>query len=319
MANKESNIKQWLIPVLKLSVALGLIWWLVDSGKFDLQSMAKINRPEVWFVGMTLFVGTLLFNTKRWQMLLRLENIDITYRETFALSIIGIFFNFVIPGGVGGDVVKGGYLMQSYKNKKMFIGWSLFVDRAFGMLALMIFSGLAGLLFYNQLEGEIKFSIYSLSILILLGIGSFFAFVIFSPKQKMEDLLFRHPMVEKIFYPLYFFFKKPKAIALPMALSFLSQSCTISIPFILSIFLGVDIPWWAFAILVPFGMLAIIVPIAPAGLGVGQMAFYYLFEKVVQEGEFAVLAITFLQVSQFIIGLLGGVVFVLYKKGEKSG
>ena len=29
----------------------------------------------------------------------------------------------------------------------------------------------------------------------------------------------------------------------------------------------------------PFGFLATVLPISPAGVGVGQMAFYYLFEK----------------------------------------
>lgn len=317
MVIKKLNWKQWLMPVIKLTVAAALITWLVQSGKFDLESLKKINHPLIWLMGCGLFFTTLMVNAKRWQWLLNIENVSVGYLELLKLSLIGIFFNFVMPGGVGGDVIKAGYLIKAKPEKKWFIGWSVFVDRFLGMLALLVYSGIAGVLFYKELKGEIQYTIYSLSILILFGFVVGVGILIFIPKGALEKLLLSHPLLKKTIHPLYFFLKRPKKMILPFLISFLGQGSMIVLSYMLARFLGLDIPVWIFLLLFPFGFLATVVPISPAGLGVGQAAFYFLFEETIGEGEFGVLVVSFFQAVQFLVGLSGGLLFVLYKKKEE--
>ena len=305
------------MPVIKLSVAAALITWLVQSGKIDFEALKKINQPLVWLMGCCLFFCTLMINAKRWQWLLRMENVSVSFLESLRLSLIGIFFNFAMPGGVGGDVVKAGYLIKSKSEKKWFIGWSVFVDRVLGLLALFVYSGVAGVLFYKELKGELQYTIYSLSILILMGFVAGISILIFSPKAAIERLFLSHPLLAKTLHPLYFFLRKPKGMIFPFLISFFGQGIMMAIAFLLASFLGLDIPFWVFLLLFPFGFLATVVPISPAGLGVGQAAFYYLFETVVGQGAFGILAISFFQAVQFLVGLLGGILFVLYKKKEE--
>ena len=48
----------------------------------------------------------------RWQLLLRVQGIALSWTRVFMLLLIGVFFNFIIPGGTGGDVVKIFYLLK---------------------------------------------------------------------------------------------------------------------------------------------------------------------------------------------------------------
>jgi glycosyltransferase 2 family protein len=316
MANKQSLLRQWLLPFVKLLLAALLIFWLVKSGRFDLDSLAKISSPIIWFLGVLLFFVVAAVNSYRWLLLLKLENVEISFLKSFKLSLIGIFFNFFMPGGVGGDVIKGGYLIreESNKDKKWFIGWSLFVDRVFGMLALLVYSSIAGLLFHNHLQEPLNFSFYSLSLLIFIGFISLILIIVFIPKKKINYYLSSHPLTHKTLLPLFFFIERPKSLPIPFLLSLLSQGVVISMGILLALELQVDLPLWTILLVFPFGFLATVVPLSPAGIGVGQAAFFYLFDKVAGQGEFGVLAITFFQVVQFLVGLFGGLLFVLYNK-----
>ena len=304
------------MPVIKLALAGGLIYWLVQSGKFNLEELKKINSLTVWGSGILMFMMVLLVNTKRWQTLLSFESIQISYKEAFRLSIMGIFFNFFMPGGVGGDVVKAGYLMGQVGQKKWFIGWSILVDRVLGLLALMLYSGITGLLFYKQLPETYQMAFFTLSLLIVVGFLVLVAFLIVSPKNRIDQLLKSHPLAEKVLHPLFYFFSQPRKIVLPFALSFVSQGIVISMGIFLLTYLNAGLPPWMILLIFPFGFMATVLPISPAGLGVGQAAFYYLFKEIANNGEYGVLVITFFQAVQFLIGLLGGLVFVLYKKQE---
>ncbi len=317
MVSKEKSWKQWLTPIFKVSLAGALIIWLVQSGRFDLEELKKISSPFIWLMGVLLFYGVLLINTKRWQILLSFESISVSFSKAFRLSLIGIFFNFFMPGGVGGDVVKAGFLIREVGQKKWFIGWSILVDRIFGLLALMLYSGVSGLLFYDKLPEKLQMSVYTISLLIVLGFVAMVLVLLFSPKSYIEGLLKSHPILEKVLLPLFYFFQRPQKIILPFLLSLMGQGVVIGIGIYIGVVTGVSLPWWQILLIFPFGFLATILPISPAGIGVGQAAFYYLFKEVNGNGEFGVLIITFYQAVQFLVGLLGGLFFVLYKKEEE--
>ncbi len=304
------------MPILKVALAGSLIYWLIASGRFDLNALKKISDLQVWVTGVLMFLFVLVVNSKRWQVLLRFEDVQVPYMQVFRLSLMGIFFNFFMPGGVGGDVIKAGYLMRDQKSKRVFIGWSILIDRIFGLLALLLYSGLTGVIFYSQLQPSLQASFLSLSVMILIGFVFLIAFLILSPKDKIGVLLRSHPLLEKVLHPLFFFFQRPQKVILPFFLSLISQGTVIGLGVFLIFYLKMDFPIWVLMLIFPFGFLATILPISPAGVGVGQAAFLYLFDKVAGNGEFGVLVITFFQAVQFLVGLLGGLLFVLYKKKE---
>lgn len=74
----------------------------------------------------------------RWQWLLRIQGIHLSWARVFLLTLIGVFFNFCIPGGTGGDVVKIFYLLKETPGKRALALLSVLVDRILGLLGLAL-------------------------------------------------------------------------------------------------------------------------------------------------------------------------------------
>ena len=313
MTDKKWIIKQWGISTVKLFVAVVLIVWLIRSGRFDIKVLHELKSLWVWVCGVILFLGVLAINSRRWQLLLRFQGIFISYGRAFFLSLIGLFFNFFIPGGgVGGDLVKAGYLIRDYKTKKWFIGWSILVDRSLGVFALLFYSALTGLFFFRQLESDLQSYFFFLSLGIFSGLFCFIILV-FLPKTKINHFLRSYSMTEKILLPFFFFFQKPKTMMTPFLLSLLSQALLMSMGVLLIFLLDNGLSPWMIFLIFPLGFLTTVLPVSPAGLGVGQAAFYYLFSKIIGDGDFGILTITFIQAVQFLVALIGGFLFVVYR------
>src|ERR1051325_234689 len=112
---------------------------MVYGGKLDLRDVAGSFRrwPDLLVVAL-FYYGCVVLTCLRWHILLRAEEISIRFRDTFALTMIGLLFNTLIPSSVGGDVVKGYYLTTYAGGKKTRALTTMIIDRGLGMLALLI-------------------------------------------------------------------------------------------------------------------------------------------------------------------------------------
>ena len=61
----------------------------------------------------------------------------------FLLGFIGNVFNLVIPGAVGGDLIKAAYLVRMDINRTQAVA-SMVIDRILGLLGLFLLAGVAG-------------------------------------------------------------------------------------------------------------------------------------------------------------------------------
>ena len=76
------------------------------------------NANASWLLlGFVMYGLVELVAGWRWRMLLRVQGIDLGWFRIFSLLLIGVFFNFFIPGGTGGDVVKIYYLLKETPGK----------------------------------------------------------------------------------------------------------------------------------------------------------------------------------------------------------
>ena len=94
----KKGAKHLLNSTLKFLVAVLLIYWLVQSGRFDLESVQKSLSPEYLAIFLFLVFLNLSFNTIRWQEILKAFEVRFSFLEAFRLGLIGIFFNYAMPG-----------------------------------------------------------------------------------------------------------------------------------------------------------------------------------------------------------------------------
>src|SRR5215217_7423435 len=103
---------------------------------------AALGRADpVWLLAGFLVYGVIeILAAVRWRWLLLVQGIELGWARLFALIFIGIFFNFFIPGGTGGDVVKIFYLLKETPGQRGPALLSVFVDRVIGVVTLALFA-----------------------------------------------------------------------------------------------------------------------------------------------------------------------------------
>ena len=109
---KMVHIRTGVKTTFKLGLAFGLVAWLVSRGSLDLSQLLREVRWFHFLGGIVICLVMLGLNNWRWFLLLRKQGIDMSFSQVFRLTMIGQFFNYMVPGGVGGDVVKGYYLVR---------------------------------------------------------------------------------------------------------------------------------------------------------------------------------------------------------------
>lgn len=319
------SFKNAAFSLLKLLVAVGLIYWLVQRGSLDLKGLISTLKPIHLVIILILGTISLFLNNFRWQLLLRAQNFDVTTKDTLPLTYIGLFFNYAMPGGVGGDVVKGYYLVKEQKERKMAAATSILMDRLIGFYGMTCLALVA--LTFNLKVLSQRPQLQSLATAIIAVFLSFSIIfcVAFSRRvhgHRFFDYIFAKlpggALLQRFYTVIHSYRQDLKTLWLALLLSLASQVITI----FLFIFAGTiihaePISWQAYTMVVPLGLIAMALPLAPAGLGVGQAAFLVLFTwNLGYESTVGPAVITIYQLSFFLLGLIGA--FLYFRRGYAS-
>jgi uncharacterized protein (TIRG00374 family) len=172
----EILYKKEISLVFKISIAIFIIWYLFKSGMLRGESFIRIfkisNLPFILLSAVIYFIVQILL-TKRLVLLLRTVNFPLRFFKGFKLIMIGNFFNIVIPGMVGGDLVKGYYLLRSEENKKGQSAGIVIMDRVCGLLAL-VFVGAVSFIYLLEQNNAILYPYRYEAYIVLVVIGSVF-------------------------------------------------------------------------------------------------------------------------------------------------
>ena len=308
------NLKQALIQSVKGLLALGLIVWLIRQGAIDFSALKRLATPAPLAAGGVLMFGMIFANNFRWLLLLRAQGIQTTVGKTLPLTLIGMFFNFAMPGGVGGDVVKGYYLIQDHKEHRMAGVVSILMDRIVGFFMMIAMAALALVLSWELVTHNARMSALAAGVFAMFSVFTvFFAFALSRRvgTSRLVRLIFdRAPgggLLRKAYDVLHAYRRSPRSLAGAFGLSLISQFSQILLIYMVARVMGlVEIPFLAYCFLVPVGIVATALPVAPAGIGIGQAAFFFLFNLYLgRESQVGPTAITLTQILSFLWGLSG--------------
>ncbi|HRO66427.1 MAG TPA: lysylphosphatidylglycerol synthase transmembrane domain-containing protein [Pseudobdellovibrionaceae bacterium] len=316
------RVKSILGSILKFLLAGGLIGWLVATDRLDLHAASALFRSPLVFLGFLLIGLNLWLVSERWRILVTPQNVPAGPLEVFRLTLIGVFFNYAMPGGVGGDVVKAYYFGKDHPQARAAAITSVILDRALGLYAMILMALLAMTYDYRHvLEQSTLRTLYFL--LVLLGAGvSLFFLSIFSRRFKktgfLERLLGGLPLsakLLKLYETAHRFGLRRQRVISTLVLSFLSQSFAVIFLWVAAQAAGFDdVSLKTFFLVAPLGYMATAIPISPAGLGVGQAAFLVLFNLYLgRESDIGAIVITTQQVMTAIFGAIGALLYVQRK------
>jgi uncharacterized membrane protein YbhN (UPF0104 family) len=135
-------LKKVVITTLQIAVTVGILFVLFrDPHKRAEMAETLRNANASWLLlGFAMYGVVELIAGWRWKLLLRVQGIELGWSRLWALLLIGVFFNFLIPGGTGGDVVKIFYLLKETPGKRTVALLSVLIDRLVGLIALTVFA-----------------------------------------------------------------------------------------------------------------------------------------------------------------------------------
>jgi uncharacterized protein (TIRG00374 family) len=101
-------LKKAIATAVQIAVTVAILYVLFrDPHRRAEMANTLSNANFNWlFLGFAMYGVVELVAGWRWQLLLRVQGIELGWFRVFSLLVIGVFYNFFIPGGTGGDVVK---------------------------------------------------------------------------------------------------------------------------------------------------------------------------------------------------------------------
>ena len=329
---KKTIVKDVLLFILRIGIAVAIIYWMIDKNYKDLiKALQGFNY--VWLIpAVVLYAIHLLAGGWRWYLLLKVQNIRIKFYEALSLTMQGFFFSLVLPGGaLGGDVVKGAFLVKrTPKGNKLTGTFTILIDRIIGMISLFSLAGVAGLLSYQFLKnvsGFMELIVYALLFGCTIGICS--AIVLFfhrqlekipgvSPILNLGDRI-THGAVSKLTEAMDSFRSSWKTLVSAMLISVVLIHLMLSlVVYCLAGGLGINkLAPETYVLSTTLANAAAAIPATPSGVGTRDIVMEKIFVAAgIDAGEGVAVALLFTCII-LIFNLSGGLFFIFSKAHKK--
>lgn len=283
-----------------------------------------VERPWLLVMDLGLFALGAVIASTRFGVLLGLADVRVPFSTLFRLQMTAFFFNVVIPGNIGGDVVKALYVARDApKEKRTTILLVTFVERLIGVSALVILGALVTVLrpalWSDPILRPLATVIAAVGAATLIG-GALALVVVRKAGARLEIYTSGPSKISKLLNQLVASARLvsagPRRLVIALVLSMSYHAMLMGFFTLLTqALLQRDVPYSAVATVFPLGLLTLMLPISPSGLGVGHVAFKRLFEAIGLSGGATVFNVYLL--GQILPCLLGVFWFLsLKRKGE---
>lgn len=279
-----------------------------------------VRRSDKGLLAIGLLLYGLITNigVLRWWLLLRAQDIRVPFGLAWRLTFLGFFFNNVVPGPTGGDLVKAVYIARRTDKRAQAIV-TVVIDRIAGIIALAMVA--ACVLVFNLDNPEYRELAKFIGL--FLGGVAVAAMLFFSRRVRrlirFESWSAKLPgggMIRKADEAVFLWRNHKKDVGVALLLSFANQ---ISIQCLMLLFAsalhvttdsGQPLAWTSYMVVLPVAFIVSALPVLPGGWGVREMAFAYFFHFVRVERNPAIALSVVNGMTQLVWSLLGGVYFL---------
>lgn len=138
--------------IVGVGLAAFLLWKVVHGSDVDIGAEFAAASVPLLLLGLGVYGVVLLLSIIRWRLLLRVQGFHWRFFDLIKLSMIGQFFNMVVPGGVGGDVVKMAYVRHHAGPRTTEAVTTIMLDRVLGLFGLFVIAVIACFLNFQFLK-----------------------------------------------------------------------------------------------------------------------------------------------------------------------
>ena len=287
-----------------------------------ISNFKSVNRLLL-VLGVGGFALSLVIIGFRWRMLLAIQDVRIGAWEAQRLTVLGEFFNQVVPGTVGGDLVKA-YYVSRHTHLRSGVLVSVFVDRVLGLAALAFMAAVVTVLVLALgLESLERIGPSLIAALVLLAVVAGMLLVVLSGRLRrllrLQKILSRLPLARHLAeagQAAQQYRQSPGRLLLAVGLTFLAQTAWILGVALTGLSLHLEAPVYSYFIYIPLIYIIGAVPVTPGGVGLLEKLYQTFFAF----NPSTVLALALLvRLVRIVVALPGVVVAVTGARLPRAG
>ena len=240
--------------------------------------LTLFENVDKWLLALAIlsFGPALFLMAARLQLLLVASGTRVPFFTLLRLHYLGFFFNSFMPGGAGGDIIKGVYLLRHSAEKEA-TATMIFVDRVIGLVSLLLLGG--AVVLFARIEG-VGFQIAMVSLALGFGCVLFFS-TWFRRLIRYDAIISRLPkaaIFKNVDAALLSLRDRKGVIAAGLAMTLFLHLLEVYGVYLAGRALGLHRATFAhYLAFVPIGYLANSIPISFGGVGLMEGAFLKLF------------------------------------------
>ena len=313
-------IRKSLNTFIKLIISVALVAFLIK--RIGISSIiAEISSVSVVWIGIALliFLMSHFIGSYQWWLLLRNEDIRITFPRAVGFYFVGLFFNNFLPSSLGGDLFRM-FDINKYSSKGTSAVSSVIIDRFMGFFVLSCFAVLVfPIIIIENLFNQFHIIYFS----IFIGIWIFILFLLFNKKfaQPFAWIYEKfapekiHLKSREIYRKIHNFGRSRSLFLKLLFISVLIQSLRIFMHYLVSRSMGVNVSCKYFFFIIPFIAIMSSLPISIGGIGIRESVGMILFNAIAGIQNNIAVSIEFLAYLIAICSSIpGGIIFIIRRK-----
>lgn len=320
-------MKRWIIIILRLVVLASCLIFLIYKVDFHNLFFIVLKKLPLWLLAVSVLLSFLRvwINGVRWKLVNTDNSYQLSRWDYFRYMMISSSFNLVMPGVLGGDLVKAVWVGNEVQSNKTRNVLSIFFDRIVGIFSL-IFLGLLAFFFSPFFLLKVKMIILVLTVTAL----ALLTLLIWYIKKDFFCKKIRKWQPQKIIISkikkflliindiVIYYLNKPRIFIYALLLSVIIHITALIMNYLIAIFLDIRISFLDISIISSLVWLITAVPISIAGIGVREISYITLlgYYGILPESAAALSLYGFL--VAVVVGLFG-LPFVLTFKRKKGG
>jgi len=281
---KNKTLISYLVYLIKMMAGIILLIYVLR--KNDVKIAELYNRDTLILLVMLLLIQIIIFvlSSYRWVIIFRhMSGQTLSIRQGLLIAWIGQFYSCFLPDIISSDVSRFYYINKIYPGFKN-NAYSIVKDRIVALISLTLLTLGCLLAYLNN------------GVFIFYLLCAFLVFALFVAATSKITEKYRIPKAAFIISFVTFNFK---AYALVTIVLFLNLSQNFSSAFYLSM----------------FGQLFEIIPLTPANMGIGHLAYDLIFK--LEPGIVGVIVYNYYFTAKFLFKLAGGVPWIFYRSKKK--
>lgn len=311
----------WTLRIVVFTLTLIFLFTYVDFKEVISRILYKV---PIWtlIVAILLSLFRVWLNGRRWKICNTDSLKQLSSSDYFRYMMISSSLNLIMPGVLGGDVVKAIWMGSDVSNNKARNVLSVFFDRAIGIISIIIL-GLLSLSLSPLIDIKIKSKVIAVVFALLL---LFLVFILLYRTSFLRKFRVNEWMPRKKIYILVkngllltndiikHYYHKPVIFFNALFLSFIIHISWFFVNYLISLHLKMEVSFFDISMISCLVWIITVIPISISGIGVREISYIGLLGTYGVTPEQATALSLYIFSITIILAILGLPFIFTYKK-----